>query len=114
MALRFRFNIELLEDVLGKRINCLYLIGGGSKNNFICQLTANILNTQVISGIFDATSFGNIISQMKALKEIDSFKEGQDLVLKSINLKEYVPEETSKWEIYYKEYIEFLNQYEHA
>lgn len=112
LVLRFRFNVELLENVIGKTIDCLYLVGGGSRNHFICQLTANILDVQVISGIFEATSFGNIISQMKALKELDTFKDGQELINESLDFKEYYPEDTSKWTEYYNKYIEIIEKYE--
>jgi sugar (pentulose or hexulose) kinase len=112
IVLRFRYNIELLEIILNEKIDCIYLIGGGSKNKTICQFTANLLNIPVVSGIFDASSLGNIISQMVASREINTFKEGQELIKKSINLLEYYPEEAGKWEIYYKKYVNFIKKYE--
>jgi len=112
IVLRFRYNIELLEIILNEKIDCIYLIGGGSKNKSICQFTANLLNIPVISGIFDASSLGNIISQMIASREINNFKEGQELTKNSIDLKEYYPKEAGKWEIYYRKYINFIKKYE--
>lgn len=112
IALRFRYNIELLENIINEKITSIYLIGGGSKNKTICQFTANLLNLSVISGIYDASSLGNFISQMIATKEIDNFKEGQELIKNSIGLQEHYPEEVDKWEDYYKKYINFINKYE--
>lgn len=111
IALRFRYNIELLEIILNEKIDCIYLIGGGSKNKTICQFTASLLNVPVISGIYDASSLGNIISQMIASREINTFKEGQELIKKSLNLQEYYPKEVDKWEKYYKKYVDFINKY---
>lgn len=108
LVLRFRYNIEILEKIIDKKADAIYLIGGGSKNKLLCQWTANLLKIPVVAGIYEATLAGNILAQIRCLGEISSFREGKKILYNSFNLIEYYPEETDKWGEIYKKYLEIL------
>lgn len=54
-----------LEYCTGKKINKIYIMGGGSKNDLLNKLTAELTNCKVIKGEVEATAMGNILSQCK-------------------------------------------------
>ncbi|MBU4292956.1 MAG: hypothetical protein KJ770_02750 [Actinobacteria bacterium] len=110
IALFFRSAIEELEKIIGKKIEFLYLVGGGSKNKLLCQWTANLLKIPVLFGIYEATSIGNILIQMKSSGEISSYEEGNLLIKDSFKLEECSPQETDKWEVMYENFLRVLKK----
>jgi len=106
LAFRYKQTIEDLEDIINQKIKILYIIGGGSRNNLLNQFTANILNIPIKGGPSEATAIGNILVQALALGKIKDIVELRQIVKKSFPIKDYIPEETEKWEKAYKKYLE--------
>ena len=75
----------------------LHIVGGGIQNELLCQFTANALGKKVVTGPIEATAIGNVIMQAIATGQIKSLAEGRDIVRNSFELKEYEPQETSRW-----------------
>ena len=70
----------------------IQIIGGGSQNALLSQLTADISGLEVIAGPIEATAMGNAIVQAIALGEIASLEEGRKLVKASdLKIKSYHP-----------------------
>lgn len=67
LALVYRRTLERLEDLGGKKIERIHIVGGGSQNKLLNQLTANATGLPVYSGPSEATSIGNILMQTKAM-----------------------------------------------
>lgn len=63
LADRYRRGIEALNAILPQPINCLRIIGGGSRNTLLNELTARATGLQVIAGPSEATAAGNILLQ---------------------------------------------------
>lgn len=70
----------------------LHILGGGTKDDFLMQLTANRIGKSVVAGPVEATAIGNLLSQLLAAGEIRSLPEGRALVAASFETKEYQPE----------------------
>lgn len=103
LALKYRQSFSLLETILGKRINALHIIGGGSNNQLLNQFTANAIKRNVISGPVEATAIGNILVQAMTLGEIDGLKQVREVVRNSFETKQFIPMEIDNWdEAYYK------------
>ncbi len=102
LALKYRWVFENLEDVTGKSIDCLHIVGGGAQNELLCQFTANAIGKKVIAGPVEATAIGNLLMQAKATGQIKSLAEGRAIVRKSFKPKEYQPEDSKVWEKRYK------------
>ncbi len=83
-----------LKQCTGYKINRLYVVGGGSRNEILNQLTANTLGIPVIKGHEESTAIGNIIMQAIARKEIRNLEEGRKIVASSIKTKQYDPKQT--------------------
>ncbi|NLB90586.1 MAG: rhamnulokinase, partial [Clostridiales bacterium] len=67
------------------------IVGGGSQNALLNQLTANACQKTVVAGPIEATALGNILTQMIAAKEITSYKQGRKIISSSFCLQTYTP-----------------------
>ncbi len=102
LALRYRQVLEAIEDVTGKAIEVIHIVGGGIQNELLCQFTANAIGKKVITGPIEATASGNILMQAKATGQIKTLAELRAIVRNSFDLKEYQPKDSQLWEEQYK------------
>jgi rhamnulokinase len=97
LALKYRWVIDKAEELIGRPITTLHIVGGGTQNRLLNQFAANATGRPVITGPVEATAIGNILMQMLALGQIGSLAEGRALVRKSFPLETYEPQETEAW-----------------
>jgi len=109
LAFAYREAVENLEALTGKKYSRLYIVGGGSNNVLLNQFTANALDKEIIAGLPEATSTGNIICQAKGLGLISSFDEGRHLAKRSFPIRTYSPCDTSLWSEHYEKYKAIVN-----
>ena len=102
LALTYRWVFDKLQEVTGKRIDVLHIVGGGIKNELLCQFAANAIGRKVITGPVEATASGNIIMQAIGTGDLGSLAEARKLVGNSFDLKEYLPQDVDLWEKQYK------------
>jgi rhamnulokinase len=81
--------VSEIEHLTGKKYQCIHIIGGGSKADYLNQLTAMNTSRKVFAGPSEATAIGNIMVQMLKQGEISSLQEGREYVAASFPLKEY-------------------------
>jgi sugar (pentulose or hexulose) kinase len=67
LALAHRRAIAEVQELSGRRANVIHLVGGGARNQLLCQLTADACGLPVIAGPAEATAIGNILVQARAL-----------------------------------------------
>ena len=77
MALKYRWVLERLEELSGKRHDPIHIIGGGTKNRLLNQFTADCTQRKVIAGPVEATAIGNILMQAIALGHLASLSEAR-------------------------------------
>jgi rhamnulokinase len=97
LALKYRFVMQQLTQSAGKTITELYVVGGGSRNDFLNQYTANALGMPVTGGHPESTALGNILQQAVANRQLTDMAEGRALIRHTFGLKRYQPQETDKW-----------------
>ncbi len=61
LACKYRLVLEELERVTARSIDTVHVVGGGSSNALLCQLTADITRREVLAGPAEATALGNIL-----------------------------------------------------
>jgi len=103
LAFYYRRVLEILEEITGKKIDVLHLVGGGIQNELLCQFTANSIGKKVIAGPVEATAMGNIMVQAIAAGQIANISEGRKAVGKSFELKTYQPAEYEAWDKKYQQ-----------
>ncbi len=111
LCFSFRYHIEQLEKLSGRRIEVLHLVGGGSQSDYLNQRIATICNRKVISGPVEGATLGNILIQALAMGKISNLQQGRELVKESIPLKSYHPEKLTESAM--KRYNVFLDLKRH-
>lgn len=102
LALKYRYAIEQISECTGKQFESLNLLGGGTKDGFLCELTANSIDMPVLAGPIEATALGNIILQLIALGEIENVDEGRKIIAKSEKISKYEPKHSNEWDKAYE------------
>jgi rhamnulokinase len=98
LALRYRVCLEALEALLGYRLETIHVVGGGVKNQLLCQMTADACNRIVVAGPVEATALGNVISQMLALGRFQSIAEIRSWMRSQSAIDVYEPKNTGPWD----------------
>jgi rhamnulokinase len=98
LAFKYRYVLRNLEQVSGKHIEQIRIIGGGSKNRLLNQFTADATGRRVLAGPVEATALGNIAVQILATGGAGSLKEVREIVDRSFPTEVFDPLETDKWD----------------
>jgi len=98
LALKYRRTVEQLERVSGAHIQTVHVVGGGSSNRLLCQMTANACGRLVVAGPVEATAIGNVLVQAMALGLISTLEQARDVVRRSVALQTYEPTSTDEWD----------------
>jgi rhamnulokinase len=107
--LKYRWVIDRLEEIVGrKRIGKLYIVGGGTKNELLNQLTADSLGQKVVAGPSEATAVGNLLVQIGTLQHNMSLTEMRQVVANSFDCKVYEPRNSSAWDVAYQRFLKLL------
>ncbi|GAC1472448.1 MAG: rhamnulokinase family protein [Isosphaeraceae bacterium] len=97
LALKYRWTIERLEQVLDTRIKAIHVVGGGARNALLCQFTADACARPVHAGPIEATAAGNVLLQMMARNRIASLADARVLVGRSFPVTTYEPHDAPAW-----------------
>jgi rhamnulokinase len=98
LALKYRLVIRNLEQLCGKRVEQIRVIGGGSKNRLLNQFTADATGRRVLAGPVEATALGNVAIQILATGEATSLQDVRAIVDRSFPTEVFEPRDTDKWE----------------
>ena len=98
LALKYRVVYERIRQLTGLDFTRLNAGGGGIQNELLSQATANALGIPVVAGPVEATSCGNVITQMVGTGHLANLKQGRALIRRSFNIRTFVPEQTAEWE----------------
>lgn len=108
LALKYRQVIAFLERGTGRTFDKLHAGGGGIQNELLAQATADALGIPVIAGPVEATSCGNIITQMVATGDLEDITAGRALVEASMDTFTYTPESSADWEEPYQKFLKLI------
>jgi rhamnulokinase/L-fuculokinase len=78
------------------------MVGGGIKDQFLCQMTADATGRKVVAGPVEATAMGNIAVQLMALGEIKDLAGIRDVIKASADTKVYTPSGDAGWDEAYE------------
>ena len=92
LAQCFCEKLHELEKVRGGKYEKLHILGGGTKDSFLMQLTANRIGIPVLAGPVEATAAGNLLAQLIASGELKDLADSRRLIAASFPLKEYQPQ----------------------
>jgi rhamnulokinase len=107
LALLYRVTIEELEQLSGRTIRRLHIVGGGSQSALLNQFAASATGRQVIAGPAEATAIGNVLLQAIALGDLGSLAALRQVVRDSFALQTFEPISPEIWGAAYQRFIEF-------
>lgn len=105
LALKYRWVLDQLEELLGYRLEPIHIVGGGSRNRMLSQFTADATGRVVITGPVEATATGNILEQAIALGYVSSLQEARSIIRKSFKPEVFKPVDMSKWDEAYQQMV---------
>ena len=104
LALCYRDTLESMRRVSPHDIKRLHIIGGGSKNAFMSQLTANATGVPVVAGPSEATAIGNCMVQARAAGLAGDRWEMRALIARAVETETFAPCDREAWESAYTRY----------
>jgi rhamnulokinase len=105
LALKYRWVLERLEEIVGRRLEPIHIVGGGTQNRLLNQFTADAIGRQVVTGPIEAAAVGNVLMQMMALGHIGLMEEGRQIVRTSYDVESYEPQSSAAWEEAYGRFL---------
>jgi rhamnulokinase len=109
LALKYRYVLESLEKILGRRLERIHIVGGGIQNRLLCQFTADATQRPVIAGPVEATAIGNLMVQAIGLGEIASLDEARQIVRRSFAPDLYTPGPAAGWDEAYGRFCQLVH-----
>lgn len=104
LALAYRDVLSELITVSGHTVEVIHMMGGGTQNELLNQMTADATGLPVITGPIEATVMGNALVQLMALGQIANLDEGRHIAAASTPLTHYEPQNNPAWTAAYAHY----------
>lgn len=96
IAARYKQVLETLENLSGRSIQVIHIVGGGSRNRLLNQFAANSTGRRVLAGPAEATAIGNALMQALGSGVLSSLEELRAIVRQSFEVEEFVPDEVAQ------------------
>jgi len=109
LALKYRWVLERTEELSGKRLDPIHIIGGGTKNRLLNQFTTDATGRTVVTGPVEATAIGNVLMQAIGLGHLSALAEARAVVRNSFEVEEYHPGNREGWDEAYEKQLELLD-----
>jgi rhamnulokinase len=98
LALRYASVLRTIELLTKEKVNGLHIVGGGSRNDYLNQVTATVTGLPVLAGPVEATVTGNVLVQALATGRFASLADGRRHVAQNIQVKKFTPQPSPAWE----------------
>lgn len=108
LALKYKWVLDRMEETLGRKLDPIHIVGGGSQNEGLNQATADAANRLVVAGPTEATATGNILVQAVASGEIASFREIGSFVRETVSTRTFEPSQIQTDREYWEESLQCL------
>jgi rhamnulokinase len=97
LALCYRYTLDRLEELTGRRVEVIHVVGGGCQNALLNQLTADACDRPVVAGPVEATAAGNVLVQALGLGVLGSLAEAREVVRRSFEVRTFTPQDSAAW-----------------
>jgi rhamnulokinase len=91
LAVRYQEVLRTLEELTGQTVEAIHIVGGGSRNRLLNQLTADVTERRVVAGPTEATAAGNALVQALGAGQLGSLEELRQVVRESFVVEEFLP-----------------------
>ncbi|MFO0867830.1 MAG: rhamnulokinase family protein [Pirellulales bacterium] len=98
LALRYRMVLQWLEQLVGGRLDTIHIVGGGTQNRLLCQMTADACQRRVVAGPVEATAIGNVMMQAVTAGDVTSIADAREVIRASFAVEEFLPGAAAPWD----------------
>ena len=109
LAMKYRYIMEKLELITGRKIEVVHIVGGGCRNALLNQFTANALKVPVAAGPAEGASMANVLAQAMAAGEIEGMSQFKEAAAASAEVWVYMPQEPESWDAAYGEFLKTIS-----
>lgn len=106
LAFRYRKTLSEIETLTGRHFETIHIVGGGTKDDFLSQFTANATGRHVTAGPTEATAMGNLLLQFYAKGALSDLSEIRRVSENSFSVKHFSPQDTALWDETYEKWCE--------
>lgn len=106
VAFKCAYALNALRKTTGKEVDILYIIGGTSAVDELNQFIANAADTEVVAGVKEASSVGNMLLQAYGMGEVGSEEEIREIVRNTFPQKRFTPQDVQEWRNQYKKFCD--------
>lgn len=111
LAFRYASILRTIEHLTGEKIAGVQIVGGGGRNDYLNQVTANASNLNVAAGLTEATVTGNVLVQAIAAGRFSGLSEARRHVAENVSLKKFAPQISADLEKARRRYAEIEQFY---
>ncbi len=111
LALRYASLLSTIEALTGEPISGVHIVGGGCRNQYLNQATADAFGRPVLAGPVEAAASGSLLVQAVASSHIESLARGRELVARVVRPRRYEPRRRHGWESVAERYREIEARY---
>lgn len=108
LAMKYRLTFEKLRECTERDYPVIHVIGGGTKDGLLCQMTANSCDRTVKAGPIEATVMGNVAVQLMSDGSVENIGQARKIVANSSELKTFEPKDTDKWAGAYEDFLKII------
>jgi rhamnulokinase len=112
LAFRYASVLRSIETLTGQRIEGLHIVGGGSQNEYLNQVTSTVTGLPVLAGPIEATAIGNVVVQAIRDGRWKSLEEARRHVADNVRLKKFYPKPSAVWQTAAARYAEVEFRYQ--
>lgn len=98
LAFRYASVLRTIASLTGNRLEGIQILGGGGRNYYLNQMTANASGMKVLAGLTEATVVGNVLVQAISNGRFSSLNEARKHVFTNFSFDEYLPQRSAELE----------------
>ncbi len=110
LALKYKYVFLKLQNHATVPLKGLFMLGGGARNRFLNQLTADALGVPVQTGPSEATAVGNIAVQMIANDDLEALSDARTMVGKSFPSEIFEPRNADQFKELYRKFVALVER----
>ena len=108
LAMKYRLTFEKLRECTKRDYPVIHVIGGGTKDGLLCQMTANSCDRTVKAGPIEATVMGNVAVQLMSDGSVENIRQARKIIADSSELKTFEPKVTGDWANAYGDFLKIV------
>lgn len=114
LAMKYRCAFEQVKHCTKKGYKIIHMVGGGTRDSFLCQMTADAVNIPVLAGPVEAAALGNAAAQLIALGLLEDMGHARTVIRKTFSPKEYLPSNPELWSRHYGQFTQAIRYHNKA